>query len=112
MNVNAETRRKIKRALNPTEAIVLYTLLDNTDDEMSCNIRLKVLMSQTMLCKQAIQRNIGRMRDKGLIEVIPQFRDDGGKAPNIYKIILEDKTLDRLEQERKAQLKGAGSVKL
>lgn len=61
------------------------TLREVTDGTVCCT---KKEISEAMSCSaKTVDRAIVRLRDEGVIEVVPQYLESGGQVGNTYRIV-------------------------
>ena len=79
-----------QEGLKPATKIVLYWLADHHNSETGrCFPSLARLAKVCEMTKRSIQTHILDLERKGLIQVIPNYRDDGQQTSNNYTLFLE-----------------------
>lgn len=64
---------------------LLYLILTDITDENDAVIIPQRRISETLrITKSTVSRNLRKLRNAGFIDIIAQFNDYGGRAPNKY----------------------------
>jgi predicted transcriptional regulator len=87
--MNNLTRYKLCAGLKvPPAAKLLYCyILDISNDNYSLVISIKNLSKGVGLSRSAVSRNLHRLKRIGMIGIVPQYTDDGGRLSNKYIFI-------------------------
>jgi helix-turn-helix protein len=75
-----------EQEVGATEVLVLLALADHADDDGVCWPGQKGLARKTKLTRTSIQQVIGRLKDKGMLEVIARRDSVGRPLANIYQL--------------------------
>ena len=76
-------------ALSPTPKLVLMALADIADDHGLCWPSVKALARKCSLSERSVQRVLHSLQSKELLSVEPQFRKDGSRSSNRYRLALD-----------------------
>ena len=76
--------------LNPTERCVLVGLADFHTEDKGCFPSLKSIAEKVCVSIDTVHRTIDKLIEKGLVEKINRFREEGGKTSNSYNLLLTD----------------------
>jgi hypothetical protein len=76
-------------ALTPTPKLVLMALADIADDQGLCWPSIKALARKCSLSERSVQRVLHSLQSKELLSVEPQFRKDGSRSSNRYRLALD-----------------------
>ncbi len=64
---------------------LLYLILtDITDENNAVSIPQRRISESLRIAKSTVSRNLRKLQDAGYIEIVPQYNDYGGRAPNKY----------------------------
>lgn len=74
--------------LSSTETFVLLALADHANDDGLCWPGQKGLADKTKLARSSIQQVIGRLKDKGKLEIIPRQDPVGRPLANLYQLCV------------------------
>lgn len=77
------------RRLNETCLRVLGQIGTYTDNEGWCYPRQGEIGKALGIGRPAVNRAVAKLAEIGYLEVHPQRRNDGGKAANLYRVILD-----------------------
>lgn len=77
------------RRLNETCLRVLGQIGTHTDNEGWCFPRQGEIGKALSIGRPAVNRAVAKLAELGYLEVHPQRRKDGGKAANLYRVILD-----------------------
>lgn len=77
------------RDLNETCLRVLCQIGTYTDDEGWCYPRQGEIGRELGIGRPAVNRAVAKLAERGYLEVHPQRRKDGGKAANLYRVVLD-----------------------
>lgn len=72
-----------------TEVLVLLSLADHANESGMCWPSQKYLALKTKLGRQAINAVIGRLRDKGMLEIMGRKDSVGRPLANVYQLRIE-----------------------
>ena len=76
--------------LSPSDKLILILLANNANDETGdCFPSQSYLAKRSGLARGTVNRIINRLEDGGFIEVRPQYRDDGGRRSNRYRLTID-----------------------
>ncbi len=64
--------------------LLYLILMDITDENNVVTIPQRRISESLRIAKSTVSRNLRRLRDAGYIEVVAQYDDYGGRAPNKY----------------------------
>jgi len=77
--------------LSPSDKLILILLANNANDETGdCFPSQTYLAKRSGLSLSTVNRIIKRLETVSLIDVIPQYRDDGGRRSNRYRLNMND----------------------
>lgn len=76
--------------LTPTELLLLRTL----EELEGRSISKRDLADRLRRNPKVVSRLLSRLRHEGVIEAVPTFREDGGRAENFYHIAPGVRALD------------------
>ena len=80
--------------LQPKEVIIYSYLCSVANHNMECYPSIKTIATACNLSETTVKGTIKELINKNLIEKISQYRSDGGKKNNLYKIVQEDVIID------------------
>lgn len=86
-----------KQDLPMTQKFVLVALADFADENGECSPSYDGLARQVGASARTVQRAIASLIASGYITVQPRHWDDGGRAPNTYRLILTGNDGQQLE---------------
>ncbi len=76
--------------LSPSDKLILILLANNANDETGdCFPSQSYLAKRSGLSRGGVNRIIKRLETVNLIDVIPQYRDDGGRRSNRYRLNMD-----------------------
>jgi DNA-binding MarR family transcriptional regulator len=70
-----------------TAKMLYLILLEITDEDNKVIIPQRRVSETLGISKGTVSRNLRKLRDRGYIEISPQFHSDGGRAANQYRIL-------------------------
>jgi len=73
---------------SPVTKLLLLSLSDHCNEAGLIRISIKELMNLTLLGKVTVFKHQKILIEKKLIEVTPQYRDDGGRVESLYKLLF------------------------
>ncbi len=77
--------------LSPSDKLILILLANNANDETGdCFPSQSYLAKRSGLSLSTVNRVIKRLETVGLVDIIPQYRDDGGRRSNRYRLNMND----------------------
>jgi len=77
--------------LSPSDKLILILLANNANDETGdCFPSQTYLAKRSGLSLSTVNRVIKRLETVGLVDIIPQYRDDGGRRSNRYSLNMND----------------------
>jgi biotin operon repressor len=77
--------------LSPSDKLILILLANNANDETGdCFPSQTYLAKRSGLSRGSVNRVIKRLETVGLVDTIPQYRDDGGRRSNRYRLNMND----------------------
>lgn len=84
--MNKMTKYKLCGEVNTSiSGKLLYLILtDITDENDAVIIPQRRISEALQITKSTVSRNLRKLRDAGYIEVVAQYNDYGGRAPNKY----------------------------
>jgi biotin operon repressor len=75
--------------LSPSDKLILILLANNANDETGdCFPSQSYLAKRSGLSRGGVNRVIKRLETGGFVDIIPQYRDDGGRRSNRYRLNL------------------------
>ena len=79
---------KLAGRLNTTVSgkLLYLVLLDITDEDNKVIVPQRRISETLGISRGTVSRNLRRLRDSGYIDVLSQYNDYGGRAPNKYVI--------------------------
>ncbi len=88
--MNKFTKYRMAGELETTVSgkLLYLLLLDIVDADEKIVLPQRRISEALGLSRCTVSRNLRRLRNRGYIDVVPQFHDDGGRAAN--KIIVLD----------------------
>ena len=76
--------------LSPSDKLILILLANNANDETGdCFPSQSYLAKRSGLSLGHVNRVIKRLKSDGFVEIIPQYRDDGGRRSNRYRLYMD-----------------------
>lgn len=78
-----------QQGMGAATKLALMALADNADDGGVCWPGKKYVANKTGLSDSTIQRAFRDLQTAALLEVAPQFREDGGQTSNLYRLLLD-----------------------
>ena len=76
--------------LSPSDKLILILLANNANDETGdCFPSQSYLAKRSGLSRGSVNRVIKRLVIAGLVDIIPQYRDDGGRRSNRYRLNMD-----------------------
>ena len=76
--------------LSPSDKLILILLANNANDETGdCWPSQSYLAKRSGLSLGHVNRVIKRLKSEGFVEIIPQYRDDGGRRSNRYRLYMD-----------------------
>jgi len=76
-------------ALSPTPKLVLMALADIADDQGLCWPSVKALARKCSLSERSVQRVLRSLESEDFLSVEAQFRKDGSRSSNRYRLALD-----------------------
>ena len=64
--------------------LLFLILMDITDENNAVAIPQRRISESLKITKSTVSRNLRKLRDAGYIEIVAQYNDYGGRAPNKY----------------------------
>lgn len=86
--MNNMAKYSLAGGLNTTVSgkLLYLVLLDITDTDNKVVVSQRRISEALGISKNTVSRNLRRLKDAGYIDVLAQFNDYGGRAPNKYVI--------------------------
>ena len=76
--------------LPPSDKLILILLANNANDETGdCFPSQSYLAKRSGLSLGHVNRVIKRLKSEGFVDIIPQYRDDGGRRSNRYRLYMD-----------------------
>ena len=76
--------------LSPSDKLILILLANNANDETGdCFPSQSYLAKRSGLSRGSVNRVIKRLVVAGLVDIVPQYRDDGGRRSNRYRLNMD-----------------------
>ena len=87
--MNKFTKYRLAGELETTiSGKLLYLMLaDIVDADGKIKIPQRRISEALGITKGTVSRNLRRLHNRGYIDIVPQFHDDGGRAANKYVLI-------------------------
>ena len=85
--------------LQPKEVIVYSYLCSASNQDMECYPSIKTIATACNLSETTVKGTLKELINKNLIEKMCQYRSDGGKKNNLYKIVQVEVQVDDLVDE-------------
>lgn len=84
--MNKMTKYKLCGEVNTSISgkLLYLILMDITDENNAVSIPQRRISESLRIAKSTVSRNMHRLRDAGYIEIVAQYNDYGGRAPNEY----------------------------
>ena len=70
------------------DKLVLMPLADHADDDGICWPGIKGVAVKNRISERAAQRHLANLQELGLLEVTPQYRPDGSRTTNLYRLVM------------------------
>ena len=75
--------------LSPSDKLILILLANNANDETGdCFPSQSYLAKRSGLSLGHVNRVLKRLKSEGFVDIIPQYRDDGGRRSNRYRLYM------------------------
>lgn len=81
---NLERYKLCAKLQVPPAAKLLYCYLTDISKKHSVVVSIKNLSKGVGLSRSAVSRNLHRLQRMGMINIVPQYTDDGGRLSNKY----------------------------
>ena len=76
--------------LSPSDKLILILLANNANDETGdCFPSQTYLAKRSGMSRGSVNRVLKRLEGVGLVDIIPQYRDDGGRRSNRYRLNMD-----------------------
>ena len=76
--------------LSPSDKLILILLANNANDETGdCFPSQTYLANRSGMSRGSVNRVIKRLVVAGFVDIIPQYRDDGGRRSNRYRLNMD-----------------------
>ncbi|MGJ3495148.1 helix-turn-helix domain-containing protein [Piscirickettsia salmonis] len=96
---------QLEQDLKPVETIVLLKLADNSDEISHQSFpSIPSIAKQCKISERTVQRTLEKLKEKGLISLIPRYRDNGSRSSNIYQLHLNN-PIAQVESDAQSKIK-------
>jgi DNA-binding transcriptional ArsR family regulator len=72
---------------NPTRKLVLLKLADAANDDGVCWPFVGTIARDVGVSVRSVERHVAALREAGLVDAEQQYRDDGSKTFNVYRLV-------------------------
>ncbi len=95
MEIDKSIRLNIRKSLEPTKAVIFFTLIDYANDEGLCKIKVSQLEESVRCSLITIRRTLKSLEELQAIEVKYNYFRTGDKAGNLYKLRVDGEFWER-----------------